>query len=220
MAHIAVLMMLTQQALNNNRPSLSYQTWKPLLRKTVLQNRMPLYAISASQEGTWPWSTGNVVCSYLISLCMNEQDRSGLTPSLGDFHKSGIWNTGLLVEKIAIYFGNGYLSLCFLVNVLTLLLWCLPPGQPKSLQTSPFHTNESPCWALRRRGHVRLSELVTGWEGVAGGHPQDMTWGPESWTSHLGAPHPSSVLRIYVLLIIHTVEAVSRTQPWDVCVSH
>ena len=57
---------------------------------------------------------------------MNEQDRSQRPewshPQPGRLHKSGIWNTGLLVEKVAIYFGNGYLSLCFLVNVLTLLL--------------------------------------------------------------------------------------------------
>lgn len=50
MAHIAALTTLTPQALNNNRQSLSYRTWKPPLRKTVLQNRRPLYAISASQK--------------------------------------------------------------------------------------------------------------------------------------------------------------------------
>ena len=65
-------------------------------------------------------------CVFTPDQSVHEQDTSHCPewshPQPGRFHKSGICNTGLLVEQVAIYFGNGYLSLCFLLHVLTLLL--------------------------------------------------------------------------------------------------
>ena len=88
-------------------------------------------------------------CVFTPDQSVHKQDTSHCPewshPQPGRFHKSGIWNTGLLVQKVAIYFGNGYLSLCFLLHVVILLLWHLPSVQSDSHQMRQLHTNKTLC---------------------------------------------------------------------------
>ena len=94
-----------------------------------------------------------------------------------------------------------------------------PLVEPKSHQTSCFYANETPSWALR--AHFRRKERVDCQSWSRGGRvleevikrtrPVDLRARPGNW----GLPTPSPFLGMYVLLTIHTVGVVSRTQPWD-----
>lgn len=57
---------------------------------------------------------------------------------------------GLLMgKKNVTYFWNYYFTLCFLLHVPILLLWCLLPMQSDSHQTIHLHASETSCWQSR-----------------------------------------------------------------------
>ena len=106
------------------------------------------------------------------------------------------------------------LSLCSGQNWICVIIVTELLASPRGATEYPL----SPCYYISPNPPVTevlevllISVYRFGWSFVGEGHWEDMAAGPR----HSEAPHPLSILEIYVLLTIPIVGATSRMQPWE-----